>query len=384
MKKILIIHPEGNLPNNLNLYAIISELCKKGYKVDYFAWKSSSFEQRSYFEGVSLFSARYGRFAKHLIFSRIMRSRFSFFENFFLRSRKYSLIAGVDEGIIPAAAISKKFGIPYGLISYEIFPFGECEDKKQKELEIESCKNIDFAVCQDSDRALLLSRENKIPIEKIIFLPVGGLESKRLKRNYFLHEKLGIEKNKKIAIVMGSIAEWAMIYKIIEDSVTWNKDWVLVIHNRYGDNDLIREIKEKNKNRENIFFSMTPVETCEDMKTVLSSVAAGIAFYNPVYKTKWDGMNLEKIGMSSGKIATFLRHGIPIVINEIGEMSDYVRKFKLGRVVSKDENANPCFSDNEIAEMSENCINFYNERLNLEKTGHDFFKMISILVGNNK
>ena len=39
--------------------------------------------------------------------------------------------------------------------------------------------------------------------------------------------------------------------------------------------------------------------------------------------------------MASGKISTYLQHGLPIVVNAIGEMSGHVRQYELGAVIGK-------------------------------------------------
>ena len=42
MKKIMVIHPEGNLNNNPNLAGIVEILCENGYVVDIYSLKSPS------------------------------------------------------------------------------------------------------------------------------------------------------------------------------------------------------------------------------------------------------------------------------------------------------------------------------------------------------
>ena len=36
--------------------------------------------------------------------------------------------------------------------------------------------------------------------------------------------------------------------------------------------------------------------------------------------------NIANIGMSSGKIATYMQYGLPVLINELGEISSHVRE----------------------------------------------------------
>jgi O-antigen biosynthesis protein len=381
--RILIVHPEGNISNNLNLYAMVKELCERDFQVDYIAWKREGVPQKPYFEKLRFFKARRCRFSRYCLFSNTLMSKVNFFVTLFMKCFRYSFIIGVDDGIIPASELSKKFNIPYALISYEIFPCGECENKEEKKSEVMSCKNIEFAVTQDDERAILLSKENRIPIEKIIRIPLGGLGAKKLVKNHFLHEELGIDKNRKIALVMGSIAEWSMIYKIIKDMAFWNDEWVLVVHGRYGRNPLISKLKEDNNRNNKIFFSEIPVDTCEEMDKILSSVSIGLALYKPAYNSKWDGLNLEKIGMSSGKIATFLRHGIPVIVNDIGEMSQNIIKYDLGKLLIEGDKLEINILEDEIAQFSLNCLDFYEKHLSIKVTCEEFFRRLENITAIN-
>ncbi|ETR67840.1 MAG: Glycosyl transferase family 2 [Candidatus Magnetoglobus multicellularis str. Araruama] len=87
--------------------------------------------------------------------------------------QNYDFVIGIDRGIIEAELISRAKKIPYALISYEIF--FEAEAGAQfKSPEIKSCQNIEFAVVQDKVRAKMLSQENRIPLSKMIYIPVAG------------------------------------------------------------------------------------------------------------------------------------------------------------------------------------------------------------------
>jgi hypothetical protein len=66
---------------------------------------------------------------------------------------------------------------------------------------------------------------------------------------------------------------------------------------------------------------------------MLHGADLGIALYHPTYDNHWTGRIIANIGMSSGKIATYMQHGLPVLINELGEISFHVREKGLVTVI---------------------------------------------------
>ncbi|GAI21083.1 unnamed protein product, partial [marine sediment metagenome] len=197
MKKVLIIHPEGNINNNPNLTSIVEILCENGYKVDICSLRRSNIYQYSWCAGASLFLLdrpenllENGTFILEDPKLNSQEKIISYInENF----KSYDLVIGVDRGIIEAALIAQNREIPCGLISYEIF-FEEETSEEFKQKEIEACKCLDFIVCQDALRAKYLSIENNIALEKIINIPIAGRGIKKGEKNSYLYDSLGIDK----------------------------------------------------------------------------------------------------------------------------------------------------------------------------------------------
>ena len=63
----------------------------------------------------------------------------------------------------------------------------------------------------------------------------------------------------------------------------------------------------------------------------------------------------------------YLKCGIPVIINEIGEMSAYVRKYQLGVVAEKREDINPGNLSHSPDVYRSNCLSFYKEHLDFTK-----------------
>ena len=170
----------------------------------------------------------------------------------------YDLVIGVDRGIIEAAIIARVKRVPCGLISYEIF-FEEEAGVEFKHPEREACKHIDFAVCQDEVRAGCLSKQNGIPLEKIINIPVAGRSIRLGAKNTYFYDSLGIEKRKEIALFTGHFAGWTMIDYLAESARNWCGNWSMVLHSRGGLDGAARPYYERYKGYNNIYFSLQPV-----------------------------------------------------------------------------------------------------------------------------
>ncbi len=356
MKKVCIIHSEGNINNNPNLLGIVDIMSKEGYYIDIFSRKSPLFEQKCPIKNTTLYLAEYNDFS----------SAIKEFSNDY--STPYLCIIGIDEAIIEANEMAKYQNTPLGFISYEITFDDELSDfaKKEKLKEIEACKNIDFAIVQDEVRGLHLSEQNKIPIEKFIYIPVAGGNTYKRVQNKYLHQKLNIDFNKKIAILIGSISEWSISDQILNDIEKWPNNWVLVLHNRYGKSNMNQKYINFASKSEKIFISEEQTESPFELHKILNSADVGLAFYIPNEKIRYLGKNIFYIGLASGKISTYLSNDLPVLINYSEPFASLNKQYKFGEVINKYSEISEFLQKIEKSEY--NCIHFFNEKLNLSKT----------------
>lgn len=379
--RILMIHSEGNINNNPNLSGLVEILCEQGYQVDIASPRRKGIPQKSPHPSARLLLVdnKQAKVAGELVLlagkplstAQEIAAAVGAIES-------YDFIFGVDRAIIEASIIAHARTIPYGLISYEIF-FAEEAGADYKEPEIAACRDIAFAVCQDPVRGGCLSRENRIPPDKMIYIPVAGRGIVPRQKSCALHQKLGIDPSKKIAIYCGSVEAYCMIDELIQSVAAWPDDWVLVIHNRYGLDRTMRSYYQKYLNTRKVVFSTEPVDSTDQMHTLLNSADIGVAMYKPVKGNKWQGNNIAHIGMASGKISTYLQHGLPVLINELGQISDCVRQYHLGQVHSGPMPiAVP--QTTELARWGRNGQAFFAEHLDLNQTSRPLLERLSQAV----
>lgn len=329
----MILHPEGTINSNPNLSGIVEILCELGYGVDIYSRRREFLNQEPPCSGSKIYlTDLMDPQDAAILFAPGVPISEETIADVEVTFRQYDLVIGVDLGIIEACLVAKIIKVPYGLISYELI-FEEEAGHEQKEPEIIACRDISFAVCQGGIRSACLAAENRIPLNKVMTIPVGGRSIVARERSYALHEALGIGRDKKIALYLGSAtAKWGGAAELLESTRTWDDSWVLVLHERNG--VIPRGFHEHFGARKNVYYSPFPSLPFNKLYQLINAADMGLAFYTPIRcPGTQTGLNLVHLGMSSGKIATYLQHDLPIIINEVGEMSEHVRNHALGRVV---------------------------------------------------
>lgn len=388
-KRILIIHPEGNIYNNPNLYEIIKLLNNK-YKLELFLPNLDVVHSSLEFKQIiKIYNNIFNR-----IFNKVLKNYFLFklfykiLEKIYLSKKHYDLIIGVDQlGLILASELSQRLRVPYGLISYEIFFQEEC-GYEEKKLEIKASNNLDFVIIQDEIRAKFLSIENKISVDKMITMPVSSSKTYPYSRKYSIHNELSIPKNKKILIFVGSISNWTCIDKILINIHNFPDSWVLVLHDRYGDTQkrvqtLYPSIfKQKNKK---IYFSNMKIKDTNDMHKLLHSVDLGLATYCPDFNNKYTGKNIEFIGLASGKINTYLQNGLPVVTTSNEVLEESIKENNLGfSITSLDEIPDILKHFKPSQRINDSCIEFFSKKLSFDNYSKNLLNIIDKLLKYNK
>lgn len=333
-KRILVIHPDGNLYANPSLMSIVSFLVDDGYAIDYFSPFTTHALPANKLTGVNhillnanLYQSLFGLIKKILSFSLKLNL------GHVCKLSYWDLLIGVDrDGIILSSFLSSIAGIPYALISYEIYFLSEMT-KKFKRIEVLACKQLAFAICQGGLRNHYLSQENSIPIPKIISIPVSSRSTAKGNTNRIsLRNSLNIVQDK-IAIFIGTLSEWTMVDEILQSTTYWPSDWCLVLHSRSG-LSTNQFASYRNSPSQNIYFTSDCFDDFPSMLDFIGQADIGLAFYKPTYNAPLLGRNLECIGLSSGKISCYLQAGIPVATNLQDDYGQLLLKYDAGIIVN--------------------------------------------------
>ena len=369
MKRIAFIHPEGNFNSNPHLGAVLEHLCDNGYSVDLYATRRS-ISQAALHRAmrVHLQPELYSRLIVAL--SRLWLGSLPARLLCLLAYPRFRahLIIGVDtDGMIIASHLGRLKRRPTAYFSYEIIFAAEAE-KSRKRAEISACKNISFAVVQDRVRGTHLAKESQIASSKLVYMPVAAADAVSVQPGW-LRQKFGIQSATKIALLMGSLEKWSGLNEILDSLSKWPDDWCLVVHGRDGlNNSEIKAFHDNHPSR--IIVSSEPFETDRDLGAMMGDVDLGLAFYCPDYTSIWTGLNLKYVGLASGKISTFLRFGVPVMVNQIGEMADYVEDKGLGHVVDSVTDIAAVLDEVKSKDSAaiERCQSFFTESLSATTT----------------
>lgn len=367
-KIILLIHPSGNFHSNPSLYSILKLLVRNNFIIDYLCLDSHGlFYQESTFSNLNVI--KLDRRGKSKDYIKLIAQ---------VLNKNYDMVIGTHEGIVPASVFSKNFSIPLILLSYEMTFEDEVGYLKQS-IEKDACSNVILAVSQDPVRSYFLSRECNIPRSKIINIPIASTFDHLSIDKAECRKRLNIDITKKVVLLAGTISERNMVTKLMNIAKQWSDDWILVIHTFVP---LSKKTKEKLLNSsKKIVFSDEPLPSIEDLGTLFSIADIGIALTSPVYNTEYAQKNVIFMGLSSGKISTYLKYGIPVIINEIGQMSDYVRTFNLGSVVRRIEDIDTTLLNNLYhSKLHGNCISFFKSHLDFDLYGVELMNLVQRII----
>lgn len=383
-KQILVIHSEGNAANNPSLKAMFDYFGECGWHFDIVSRKRDI--PQPYIPNVCwLLDGQIWQRIKAVAIN-LLCSGFISWLVIWCRWRswprsQYNFIIGVDrQGLIEAYYLSKMMKIPYFFISFEIM-FEKETFHRFKRLECEASRHVAAWVVQDELRAEKLVQENHLDKAKAFYLPVAsrGLGTFGPTR---LRDKLGINPKKSVIIAIGSVEKWTMIEDILAGLPSWPEEWVLIVHDRYGHiNDKIQELIRKNHFLgTRLYLSENAAQYVDDMGDILNGISYGLAFYQSFPGTRYWGDNLKYLGRASGKIATYLRYGIPVIANEIGLMAEDIKTFCLGHVVKSPTDIPELLQKSSLITPNEyrhNCQEYFRKKLDFNLYAEHLFSRLN-------
>ncbi len=399
IKKVLLIHPEGNVYNNPTLKCLVQSLLSCGVEITvrYSRYQLVSQSQLKFpfnqIKGIK--DIGYGYLItkiKNLVFFHLSSFRLAWLtvwlENQFIYET-YDLAIGVDrQGLIEAGCLHRITNTPFVFFSFEIL-FESETSTSFKSLERRFARYVSFWFVQDKQRASYLQYENHLNPETCRLIPLASTGTGNLSTNR-LRDQLGIEKDNYVAIFIGNVSSWSMAAEIVAESIYWPDNWSLIVHDRYGKTNTKLEKLGVNLSSiptDKVYLSNQSKLKVDDMGEVLSGISVGLAFYKPLYNTisryPSSCKNIEYLGLASGKISTFLRYGIPIITNEIGLYADLAKEHGFGLVCQNPSHINELLPICLDPILSSNAISFYKTFLDFSNYENLLWKSLTSAVSQS-
>ncbi len=384
-RRVLIIHPEGNFSNNPSLLGLIDLLLEHEVAVD-LRYRQSKASPIAKAQVRNIPSGFFWAELRKFLIDRLQLPALSRILAWLERRfclRTYDAVIGVDrQGLIEACELSRATRIPLIFFSFEIL-FSEETSTHFKSIEKKAAASVALWIAQDPLRASHLRQQNSLPESTQFLLPLAsaGQGQQGVVR---MRDDLGIPAQARVAIAIGSIAGWSMTSEILASVPQWPQDWVLVVHERYGRTaeqlrSLDRQLQPLIGKR--IFFSTAASSSVDDMSYVFSGVDLGLAFYRPDYANPFTGKNLLYLGLASGKISTYLRYGLPILINEIGFLSREAVRAGFGYVVTSPADLASLLPRMDTEKTAACARSYFSEQLDFMNFKNGLWQRLEPLIG---
>ena len=330
-KSIAFIHHRGEFDTVPSLMGSVGLLLRDGYTIDLIFVSDPSFDAPRFDDErvrlIALPSLR--RIPLPTSLRRILEALMLFWAAFWRSARSgYTWLAGVDPvGMIISGMMAAIFRRKLVYFNLEILFTSEITSayiRMIKSLERHFNQRCAFSIIQDQARAELLARENQIPLDTILLLPNSPLGEASQKQSQYLRQKLGIPADQKLILHVGTLSEWTCTPELLSSSRSWPRDLALVLHSRQRGNELGLDLADHPR----VKFSGDPVPS-QKLPELIASADVGLALYR-----KDDhfmhGDNIKFVGLSSGKMAEYLRCGVPVVVTASPGLCELVEQYQCG------------------------------------------------------
>ena len=232
-----------------------------------------------------------------------------------------------------------------------------------------------FTIIQDGERAGVLAKHNHIPDGKFAFVPNAPAGPAVHRPSRYWHRRFGLPPETRVVLHIGGIRWWTHVSDIVQSVTDWPDNWVLVVHtNRdysIAADSVLSDLKALAPPGR-VCFSEIPVRR-QELPNLLNGADIGIAFYPQKSRSpdKPLPLNARRMGLSSGKISSYLSAGLPVIVNRIESvvMSKLLTKYRCGIVVENSSQIRSAILriEDDYQDYSQGSIELFNNHLDFRK-----------------
>jgi len=295
----------------------------------------------------------------------------------------FACVIGVDpDGLALAQSIGH--GAPVGYLSLELLLSYELTTSAERELKVqerELSRQAAFVIVQDEARGRLLAEDNGIPWAKVVLVPNSPPGPARRRPSRYWHARFGLPPDARVVVHSGSLGDWTGIEAIVDSAGDWPEPWVLVIHTRHeAESSAYVDDLRQRADRRRVWFSLKPVPR-QEYDPLIDGADVGLAFYVPTSGSSFTQSNVQTIGLSSGKLAYYLRAGLPVIVNRAASIAESVEVSGCGVAVADAAQIARALDQiaTEYDRLSSRACDFFTERLDFRRAFGEVIRRVDAL-----
>jgi glycosyltransferase involved in cell wall biosynthesis len=247
----------------------------------------------------------------------------------------YVCLIGVDpDGLVLAASLAD--GAPVAYYSLELLLSDELTTPAEQRLKVQErvlSQAAPFIVVQDADRGRLLADDNAIDADRVALVPNAPPGPARRAPSRYWHARFNLAEGRRVVLHAGSLGDWTGIEDLVRSVPAWPEPWVLVVHTRYdAETSPYVERLRAQADPERVLFSLKPVDR-QAYDVLIDGADVGLAFYVATGDSSFTRRNVQTIGLSSGKLAYYLRAGLPTIVNGAASIAAPIERAGCGVAV---------------------------------------------------
>jgi glycosyltransferase involved in cell wall biosynthesis len=246
------------------------------------------------------------------------------------RGRSYVSFVGIDmKGLLVASLLGLVKRVPVAYWSLEILysheftrwsPMRFC-----KFVERLSHRRASFTIVQDDARARSLSEENGVNSSRFVIVPNSPLGPPPNILSDYFQTKFGLPSGTRIILHAGMIHPETQSLELATAASGWPTDWRLVLHERAkrrADDPYLMAVR--NVGNAHLLLSLDPVPY-DSLDVLMSSATIGLVLYDRAL-----GPNFNLVAGASGKLAHYVRCGLPVVSVGLDSVSETLDRYECG------------------------------------------------------
>ncbi len=302
------------------------------------------------------------------------------------RGQHYDLAIGVNpEGVVAAHRLHQWTQTPYVYLSFEMMFRDELTTSAhllEKDEETLASQEAALIISQDEVRARLLCEENGLDRSRVVLLPVAGRGGAKALRGDYLRTQHQINDSQTVVLHAGTFGRFTCADELMDTLPLWPVDCVLVVNTHYRPNSRDRSVARLEGLRlENVRIARCALAPREYEK-MLESADIGLALYRPTGVPPFGGKNISFMGLSSGKVASYVRAGVPVIVMGNPTIKEFMRQYRFGWYAD-DAREIPCLLEEARTchrEFAQGAALFFAEQLDFNRFWPPIWQRITSLI----